>query len=41
MLVLAAFLPRTVSISLIITSLLIAVIVPYVYSWFITQRMKA
>lgn len=41
LLMLAAFLPKTASISLIITSLLLAVLVPYVYSWFISQRMKA
>ncbi|MEK5449888.1 SdpI family protein [Paenibacillus sp. FSL R7-0331] len=41
LLMLAAFLPATLSISLIITALLIAVIVPYVYSWLISQRMKA
>lgn len=40
MLVLAAFLPQTLSISLIITALLVAVIVPYVYSWLVSQRMK-
>ncbi|WP_090720236.1 SdpI family protein [Paenibacillus typhae] len=40
LLMLAAFLPKTASISLIITSLLLAVLVPYVYSWFISQRMK-
>lgn len=40
LLMLAAFLPKTASISLIITSLLIAVLVPYVYSWLISQRMK-
>ncbi|MNI84514.1 Immunity protein SdpI [compost metagenome] len=37
---LGAFMPRTLSISLIIAALLIATIIPYVYSWLIAQRMK-
>lgn len=38
---LGAFMPKTLSISMIITALLIATIIPYVYSWFTSQRMKA
>lgn len=35
-----AFMPKTLSISLIITALLIATIIPYVYSWLIARQMK-
>lgn len=37
---LAAFMPKTLSIGMIIAALLIATIIPYVYSWLIAQRMK-
>ncbi|MEK8216267.1 MULTISPECIES: SdpI family protein [unclassified Paenibacillus] len=38
---LGAFMPKTMSISMIIAALLIATIIPYIYSWFTSQRMKA
>lgn len=37
---LAAFMPKSLSVGMIIAALVIAVIIPYVYSWFIAQRMK-
>ncbi|WP_054943428.1 SdpI family protein [Paenibacillus ihuae] len=37
---LGAFMPKSLSISLIITALLIATIIPYVYSWLIARQMK-
>ncbi|MEK4849901.1 SdpI family protein [Paenibacillus sp. FSL H7-0756] len=38
---LAAFMPVTLSISMIITALVIMTIVPIVYSWLISRRVKA
>ncbi|AIQ60949.1 SdpI family protein [Paenibacillus borealis] len=38
---LGAFMPKALSISMIITALVIATIVPYVYSWLISRGIKA
>lgn len=38
---LAAFLPVTLSISMIVTALVIMTVVPIVYSWLISRRLKA
>lgn len=38
---LGAFMPKALSVSMIITALVIATIVPYVYSWLISRRIKA
>ncbi|MEI2395082.1 SdpI family protein [Paenibacillus phytohabitans] len=38
---LGAFMPKALSVSMIITALVIAIIVPYVYSWLISRRIKA
>lgn len=38
---LAAFMPVTLSISMIITALVIMIILPIVYSWLISRRVKA
>ncbi|MEK3791235.1 SdpI family protein [Paenibacillus sp. FSL R7-0204] len=41
LIVLAAFMPVTLSISMIITALVIMIILPIVYSWLISRRVKA
>lgn len=38
---LGAFMPKVLSVSMIITALVIAIIVPYVYSWLISRRIRA
>lgn len=37
---LGAFMPKVLSVSMIITALVIAIIVPYVYSWLISRKIK-
>ncbi|MEK3900898.1 SdpI family protein [Paenibacillus sp. FSL R7-0179] len=41
LIVLAAFMPVTLSISMIITALVIMIVLPIVYSWLISRRVKA
>jgi hypothetical protein len=39
---LGAFMPKTLSVSMIVAALLIAGVLPYVYSWFISRgQLKA
>lgn len=41
LIVLGAFMPKILSISMIITALLVVILLPLVYSWFVSQQMKA